>query len=45
MIKFKDEVGNCWILARPGSLSTSTVFWHWGETSHFYNKLPLKAYR
>ena len=36
---YKDDAGNCWVLADPGSQSTSTVFWHWGETSHFRNVL------
>jgi len=42
---YKDDAGNCWVLAPPGSLSTSTVFWYWGETSHFHNTLDIKGFK
>lgn len=40
---YTDNAGNHWVLANPSSQSTSTVFWHWGEVSHFKNTYNFKG--
>ncbi len=42
MMTYTDDAGNHWVLAAPGAQSTSTVFWYWGETSHFKNTVNFK---